>query len=384
MDGSGLADDHSVGIDPKVLNEISRTLAGWLACGDAAMQFAMYRSGRLVLDLAYGTDPFTGRPVTRDSLFCILSASKGLAAVVGLAAHHERAFSWRDRVSKHWPGFSANGKGEATISDALSHRLGIPTLTAEWRRWPDQEHMARLVERSAPQWVPGSRFGYHGGTFGTVVLEIIRRTTSWTTGEWLRKISARTGHADCYLGMPPSELGRAVRLMYLEEGQKQGHPSEAFPPMGPDEVFNSSAILTADLPSSSAVASAVDLAGIYNLVALEGTYRGRTFWTPEEQRQATLALSNSQTETPAAPGLPDGAWGLGFMVAPSRRVFGTVAMSDQVAGHAGASGAVAYGDPATRTSVAFTINGMQGKRLLRRMQVLGDLVRRSLVSTHAD
>jgi CubicO group peptidase (beta-lactamase class C family) len=378
-----LASPASLGFDSAGLERIAATLGRWQRLGDAAMQLSLYRWGQPVLDVACGADPFTGQPVRRDTLFCLLSATKGLAAIVLLHLRAQGRFHWQDRVVDYWPEFGYGGKERATIEDVLSHRLGIPALTAPYQRWPDRDYMRRLVERSRAQWPPGTRYGYHGGIFGTVIDELCRRWTGRSLGQVLHEEIARPiGHLDCYIGLPAQAEARLARLLFLEPEQRTapGFSGMANPPLGWDGEYNNLEVLRSCQPSGGGVASAHDLAGIFNLLALEGAYRGRRFWDAALQRDTTRRRSPAfDGERPASPGLRGGCWGLGFLVAPTPEIFGTVPLGPRTIGHAGASGAVAWADPDTGISFAFTINGLRGRRQLYRNRVLGDLVRQALV-----
>lgn len=348
--------------------------------GAAGIQLAVRKSDRLVLSLWGGADPFRRIAITNNSLFPILSATKGIASLVLLHLHHRGYFRWDDRVAAHWPAFGKYGKGSATIGQVLSHRLGLPHLTADWRRWPDRDYMTQLVEDARPAWLPGTRYGYHGGSWGIVVDELVRRWTRSETGEVLRNSFASLDGVDnCYIGLPRRRYSDVARLLYLEPQQRATAPPLG--PIGPDEEYNSYTILKSCQSSGGCVASAESLAALYSLIANEGTSNGRTFWTPEKQRLATIARNDPSTEHPAARPTASFAWGYGFMVHPSRHVFGSEPVSAYVAGHPGASGAIGYADPRHRLSVAFTINGVGGQQVYKRYGQLGDLLRSAVAAS---
>jgi CubicO group peptidase (beta-lactamase class C family) len=88
---------------------------------------------------------------------------------------------------------------------------------------------------------------------------------------------------------------------------------------------------------------------------------------------ATQPRNNPHEEIPAARAELRFSWGMGFMVSPSRIVYGTLAPSCRTVGHPGASGAIGYADPDHRLSVAFTINGLGRQEMYTRYRRLGDL-----------
>jgi CubicO group peptidase (beta-lactamase class C family) len=373
-------DPAALGLDPVGLDALVSTLRQWHEAGDAGMQLAVYRHGILAMAVACGKDPFSGQPIGHDTLFCLLSTTKALAAIAMLHLQSQAQFRWSDAIADYWPRFAQGGKETATIEHLMCHRIGIPNVTAPWQRWADRSYMTRLIETSNAEWVPGTRYGYHGGCFGLIIDELCRRIAGRSTGAIVNEIAAQIGHPDCYIGIAAGQMSRVARLQFLEKDQcvNSGYDHIGHPPFGFNGYYNNEQVLMSCQPSGGGVASAHDLAGVLNLLASWGRYRMYQGWTAAAQVHASRSRSPSGNEQPASPGLDGGHWGLGFLVAPTPRVFGTVAPGPWTVGHAGASGSVAYADPDLGLSVAFTINGVRGRRQFLRYTVLGDLVQRAL------
>jgi CubicO group peptidase (beta-lactamase class C family) len=371
---------HKSGLSPAIVKDLVEALADWQQdLGAGGMQVALFKDGYLALSAWSGTDHFTGQAIGRETLFPLLSATKGVATLTLLHLHHLGYFSWRDRISRYWPAFGAQHKYEATVEHLLSHRLGLPNLTADWRHWPDRDYMCALVERAAPQWQPGMKYGYHGGSWGLIVDELVRRWTGRETGEILRTaLAGPLGARHLYIGLPRERYQDVARLAFTDLEQRNKHPSLA--PFGPDQEHNSPDVLASCQSSSGGVASAEDLARLYNLAALKGSWQGQIYWNAAGQAEASRPRNDPLSEAPAA--RPDlrFAWGLGFMTSPSADVFGTSPLGPSVIGHPGASGAIGYADPGHRVSLAFTINGVGGRGMYARYRLLGDLVRSALYS----
>jgi CubicO group peptidase (beta-lactamase class C family) len=239
--------------------------------------------------------------------------------------------------------------------------------------------MARLIETSHVEWDPGTRYGYHGGSFGFIVDELCRRLAGRTAGQILHEIAVKVGHPDCYIGLPQPYMKRVAKLQFLEPDQRptagEGNPH---PPFGANGWYNNERVLASCQPSGGGVASAVALAGVLNLVAGWGWYRGHRAWAAAEQMEASRVRSPRGEERPASASLEGGSWGLGFLVTPTPTVFGTAAPGPLTMGHAGASGSVAYADPTVELSMAFTINGVRGRRQFLRYRILGDLLQQAI------
>src|SRR5215204_1545873 len=72
---------------------------------------AVYRHGRLVLDLTAGlADTQRGEPVRPDTLFLLFSSTKPLASVALLQQTDRGRADFDNPVAEHWPAFAQNGK----------------------------------------------------------------------------------------------------------------------------------------------------------------------------------------------------------------------------------------------------------------------------------
>ena len=86
------------------------------------MQVAVCRGGDLIVDVSIGyADIADGRPVDRDTLFPVFSATKGLVATAIHRAVDDGLLDLTAPVSAYWPEFAAGGKASATVADILTH-----------------------------------------------------------------------------------------------------------------------------------------------------------------------------------------------------------------------------------------------------------------------
>jgi prepilin-type processing-associated H-X9-DG protein len=138
------------------------------------------------------------------------------------------------------------------------------------------------------------------------------------------------------------------------------------------EFLNTSQGLKLPLAWGAGVATAQDLARLFNILAFEGTYGGRTFISSNTQALISKPLN--------PPGSEDVIlhwpvrWGLGFINGETPSIYGTVS-HPQAIGHAGGGANVAWADPQQHLSVAFLCNGMRtGGEEWERYRILGDLI----------
>ena len=140
--------------------------------------FALRVDGELVVDIGGGiANQQTGRPWQQDTLQLVFSTSKGIAAVcLGILVRRGQ-IELAEKVATYWPEFAANGKGDVTVAQMVSHQAGLAAL-AEKPAFEDILAVTPMVEALAaqkPLWEPGTAHGYHALTYGWLVAELCRR-----------------------------------------------------------------------------------------------------------------------------------------------------------------------------------------------------------------
>ena len=111
------------------------------------------------------------------------------------------------------------------------------------------------------------------------------------------------------------------------------------------------------LAAANGVGTARSLAGLMNVLAFEGAYQGRIFFSTE-----TLKLAGTPTNEPKEMDrriLWPVRWGLGFILGDTPHLYGR-SVHPRAIGHAGGSANVAWADPERRLAVAFLCNRMLG------------------------
>ena len=113
-------------------------------------------------------------------------STKMMAASVFAVAVDRGWLSYGDLVTKHWPEFGQNGKGEMKISDVLRHDAGLHTLDAKLSLKDVAEHkdrngaVSQLFAKQKPwAWAEGQHQGktpriYHAVSRGWILNQIKR------------------------------------------------------------------------------------------------------------------------------------------------------------------------------------------------------------------
>ena len=299
--------------------------------GEIGAAVAVYHGGRLVVDLAGGSDPVRDRAFTRESLMMVASCTKGATAACVLMLADEGVLDVDEPVATYWPEFGQAGKGDVPLRWVLSHQAGLP--------YPDPDAglsglsgldqlagpaLVRRLERQAPWWPPGSAFAYHPITSGTMLGEVVRRVTGRTIGQWFAEHVAAPLGLEFWIGLPPALDDRVAPSVWAtgrdavsdehattdapEPGSyaaRRRAAMERLPPMDPDphDAGSRRAYYGLEVPAAHGIANARSLARLY--AALLGHVDGVQLLSPAMLAAATtprpMASPRSSRAGPPAP-----------------------------------------------------------------------------------
>jgi CubicO group peptidase (beta-lactamase class C family) len=328
---------------------------------EVGLQVAVIRNGHTLVDTARGaSDPRTGAPVDRDTLFWAGSTAKGVASSVAHVLIERGVVTDDMRVVDVWPEFGARGKDKVTLRHVLLHTAGVPglpsgTTAADLCDW---DTMCALVADAELWWEPGTRFGYHAKTFGFLLGEVLRRATGDTISTLLRE--HLTGPLDVadevHFGVPARLLSRVARQVAAERQElprpEPGSPLDRAMPPGvvPDADYaNRPDLLTCDIPSEGTM-SARAAARIYS--ALLGHIDEVELVSPARRAAMAAVAFTGMDEVMGFPS----SWAYGYSPArPSGR--GT---PGSVFGMVGMNGSAAYADIQSGVAVAVMRNRFTG------------------------
>lgn len=145
--------------------------------------------GRIVHRRAYGwrsLEP-TREPMTTDTVFDLASLTKCLATATAVTQLLEEGkLRLSDPVAKYLPEFAANGKGEITIRQLLTHYSGLREDLDLKSSWTGREQAFRLAMAERPINPPGSHFLYSDINFITLGF-LVERLSGMTLDEYATK-----------------------------------------------------------------------------------------------------------------------------------------------------------------------------------------------------
>lgn len=244
--------------------------------------FALSIEGELVVDLWGGSASLDKtRPWERDTIVPVSSSSKIPVALCGLILI-DRGLIDPDRpVADYWPGFERNGKEGVLVRHVFSHSSGLSGVDGllPLEVLNDGEELRRRLEIQAPWWTPGEKSGYHAFTFGSLIGELVTRTTGKHIRDFFNSEIAAPLDIDFRFGIDESSRARMAEVEWIDS-------DEEVPEIPKDSVYyrtmgyladipSTMEFWESDLPAGNGVTNARALAGIGSIVAGMGRCRGR-------------------------------------------------------------------------------------------------------------
>ena len=196
---------------------------------DVGASVAVYHRGERVVDIAGGSFTPEGGAYDRDTLQLVFSTTKGITAIAVAMCVQRGLLDYDERVATYWPEFAAEGKGDATVAQLLSHQCGLITVDgltlAEALDW---DTVTGRLAATKPEWAIGSGHGYHAVTYGWLAGELVRRVDGRSLGQFVAEEIVAPLGVELWIGLPealeprvspiigglvPDDLDPAVKAM---------------------------------------------------------------------------------------------------------------------------------------------------------------------------
>ncbi len=189
-------------------------VANFAERGEIGASVAVMIDGEMAVDLWAGwADEAETRPWERDTIALTHSVTKGFVATCLHLLHLRGELDWDALVTDYWPEFASAVadeearalKARTTVRQLVSHQAGLPVIDEELPLGSglDFDFMVHAIERQPPIWEPGTKHGYHAGTWGFLSGELIRRIDGRTPGTFLREEICEPWSLDFHLGFGP-------------------------------------------------------------------------------------------------------------------------------------------------------------------------------------
>lgn len=344
------AEPARLGLDTQAIDRLLALVAGHVADGRyPGAQLAIARHGKLALVRTLGAARLEPARVAAsdDTLWLLYSNTKVLTACAVWLLAERGALAFTDPVAMHLPGFEANGKGEITIIQLLTHQAGFPSADMPAQAWDDHELLRKTVCEYTLEWAPGSRVHYHGRAAHWTAAAMIEAITRADYRRFIRdEILVPLGLGDdLYVGLPEAQHARAADM---HEPGPDGRPVKRA-----DD--NTAAFRRAGTPGGGGYGTARGMAAFYQMLLAGGTLNGRRLLSPRTVAYALRNYTGDRADGymgmpmhrglgPHLRGHTDTIRGLGSLASP--RTFG----------HGGVGSSYCWGDPDSGVSFAYITN----------------------------
>ena len=345
------AEPASLGLDPRALDRLFALIQGHVADGRyPGAQIAIARQGKLALVRSFGSarrEP-TVVPAGDDTLWLLYSNTKVLTACAVWILAERGALRFTDRVAEHVPGFEANGKGEISIIQLLSHQGGFPNADVPKEAWTDHDLLRRAVCGFTLEFTPGSRVFYHGRAAHWTAAVLIEALTKKDYREFIRtEITEPLGlGSEIFVGLHDAEHRRAVDMH---------EPTADWTAQVRRSEENNPEFRRAGTPGGGGYATARGMATFYQMLLAGGALGGARILSPRMIQYVTRNVTGDRVDAymgmpmhrglgPHLRGTTDTIRGLGSLASP--RTFG----------HGGVGSSYCWADPDSGVSFAYLTN----------------------------
>ncbi|RGP62921.1 beta-lactamase [Fusarium sporotrichioides] len=338
---------------------------------------------KVVVDIWGGhKDEERKEPWEEDTIVNVFSSTKTVISLAVLILVDRGMIDVHERVSKYWPEFGQNGKGDVLVRHLLSYASGVSgweeALTVE--DLYDLEKSTAMLARQAPWWTPGTASGYHALTYGHLLGELVRRVSGKSLREFVATEISGPSDADFQIGasedtwdritpiVPPDNTGI---MPDFEAGSVQAR-TLLNPPVDPN-CANSEGWRNAEIGAANGHGNSRSLARILSAVSLGGTIAGKRVLKEETVK---LIFEEQQSGNDLVLKIPFKV-GIGFGLTPC------VALDWLPEGNVcfwgGWGGSFVVMDLDRRMTISYTMNKM-GSGLMNPKRAIGPLDNRKTLT----
>jgi CubicO group peptidase (beta-lactamase class C family) len=325
--------------------------------GEVGAAVSVRVDGELVVDLWGGyADEAKSRPWAADTLVCMMSVGKGMAALCVLQLVERGKIALDRPVAFYWPEFAQAGKGDVTVRHVLSSTSGVlfadtapPLSVMDWTA------MTTAIAAQPAEWSPGARGAYQSMTMGFMLGELVRRVDGRTLKQYFAEEVTGPLNVEYTWGLDDDEIARTADII----GNAAHDTVKAFAdrttnlgrawhmrPVGP-QFYNTDMFRQGVLPSSNGHGTAHGVAAIYAAMLRDD----ELISAHTRELMRTLAWH----ETCGMTGRPY-RYGHGFFLNTEGLV--PMGTNPKAFGHPGAGGALGFADPEARIAFAYAPNAM--------------------------
>jgi len=249
------------------LDALTRTIESELAAGHvSAAQVAIGLDGEVVEFQSFGS----ARP---DSRFIIFSATKTLVAMALLPHLADGSLDLTTKVAHYLPEFGHNGKADVTVLQLLTMQGGFPQAPIGPDHWGTSEGRRAKFAQWRLDWPAGTRTEYHPIAAHWVIAELLETLNSRSYLDVVHERVVAPAGVDPVLGPAAAHTPAVTVRLAGQYPDDRAALVEVFgrddlvpqASVGPDALLsmNHPALQAVGIPGGGAIATAADMARIY-------------------------------------------------------------------------------------------------------------------------
>ena len=344
------ATPESVGMDSGRLEKLDRLIERHISEGRyPGAQIAVARHGRLIRSVSYGHAKIGPEQAAADesTLWLMFSQTKVVVTAALWQLVESGALRFADKISDHVPEFSANGKGEITVFELITHQGGFPSATVPESSWEDHDLLRKVVSDFSLEWTPGSKVQYHGLAAHWVAAVVIEAVTGSDFRDHIRRSLLEPIGLDdqIFVGVSEAADDRCADIHEFKDDRMVKSDR------------NTRAWRAAGVPGGGGYGTATGMAALYQMLLAGGVLNGSRVLGPRVIQFATRNHTDDRVDENM--GMPMHR-GLGPHVRGTTstiRGLGTIA-SPSTYGHGGAGTSYSWADPESGVSFSYLSNCM--------------------------
>ena len=358
---------------------------------------ALELEGKEVVNLYGGySKPDKSSRWEQDTITNVWSVTKGVVGACVIKLIDEGKLDVNEKVQTYWPEYGCNGKQETTVLDFLCHRAGMYGFQNGYPKEPWTNWLAytKELEAQSPFRKPGSSQSYHALTFGWLIGELFRRVDGRTVGNYFREEFAEPLKLDFHIGVKDQDIARCAEITF--KNWTEENPFINSLANVPDAILNQNmknfkdAIKSRDyaiafdtgrsdddnypnkddwrkgeVPSANGHGTAASLAKLFGIMSTGCERDGVRLFDESILNKAIEVHSRGPDTVLFGSNLK---FGYCFMLEQKSNFLGDFVptFKKTAFGHAGAGGAVAFGDKEKQIGFAFVGNRQQDYSMLYR------------------
>ena len=312
--------------------------------------FAVYKNGKALIDI-YGGYQKKNIPWDKNTIVNIHSTGKGIVLMCISKLIDEGILDLDEYVFNYWPEFKRNNKQKIKVKHVLQHQSGLYGWKEKMKVSDliNNYYCNKLIAKQEAFHEPGEATCYHAMTIGYIINKIFKNLTGMTVGKYIKNILIKDKKIKCFIGTPKSMHKNIAETKEISNlNKKKFKKNDIYyrrvfqNPKVTVADTNKKEWIMAEIPSLNCHSNASSLAILYDQFnKKEKVISYKTF-------KKIIKIENYSMDYVLR--IPIKWSSIGYII-DGGKLFGN---SKKSYGHTGVGGSLAFSDPDSKISVAYT------------------------------